>query len=80
MVSPTNGTGFLFGNTDNIKFTGNNIEPDEIPKMMQFAVDSLKMLEFKNCGIDTLRPFIQANQTFNALQELSVCIRIHVYA
>lgn len=72
-VSPTSGTGLLFGNAGSIKFTGNNIQPGEIPKMMQFAVDSVKMLEIKDCGIDTLRLFIEAKQTFNAVQEFAVC-------
>lgn len=72
IVSATSGIGLLFGNADSIKFIGNNIEAAEIPKIMQFAVDSVKMLKFENCGIDTIRPFIEAKQTFNALQELSV--------
>lgn len=78
VVSETSGTGFLFGNIESIKFTGNNIEPEEIPKMMQFAVDSVKMLEFKNCNIDTLRLFTQARQTFNDVQMLSVCNNLHI--
>lgn len=73
VVSSTNGTGLLFGNAEYIIFTGNNIEPGEIPKMMQFAVDSVETLEFQNCEIDTLRPFIDAKQSFHALKKLSVC-------
>lgn len=72
-VSPTSGTGLLFGSAEWIQFFGNNNEPLEIPKMLKFAEETVKNLSFKGCGIDIMRPFLNMTLSFSALRELSVC-------
>ncbi len=74
VISSTSGIGLLFGSAERIQFTSKAIPADEIPKMMRFAVDSVKKLAFQDCRINTLRPFLETKQSFSYLRELSVSI------
>ncbi len=73
VVTATEGNGLLFGLAERIKFTGDNVEPAEIQKLMPFAIGTVRVLSFENLGNDIImRPFLESTSTFSALRKLEV--------
>lgn len=66
----------LFGKTETMKFSGNNIEPAEVTKILHCALDRVKTLSFqgtKGDKPDCISPLLEMNVKFNAIVKLTVC-------